>query len=975
VSEAHNGDQQVEVHADRDAFGAGRDVTINNYFGQGEQHRRDAATLGYRAAGSLAAPPAGRLLAEVTDPFAVEVHLPILAEASGSGLPALPAYVPREHDTELRKVTLGAAAGGSGIAVLVGGSSTGKTRACWEALELLRDQPEPWRLWHPIDPSRPEAALRDLPAVGPRTVVWLNEAQFYLDLAADGLGERVAAGLRELLRDPGREPVLVLATLWPQFWDRLTARPPAGESDRHAQARELLAGRDITVPAAFTAAQVADLARSADPRLAEAAAAASNGQVVQFLAGAPELLARYRNAPPAARAVIDAAADARRLGMGAAVPLAFLREAAAGYLDDDEWDALGEDWLEEALAYTAAPCKGTRGPLTRIRPRAAAADQVLAYRLADYLDQNGRRTRRDAIPSASFWTAAASFAGPDDMVALAVAAQGRGLLRDAAILYKRAIAGGDVMAAVNLLDLLRRTHLAHREAAQWVASHAGVDDLRQAAWLLDALREAGADDQIAVLLARDPAAQVKLDDSRAVARLLKALRDAGAHDQVISLAARAVAHEWPEAPWDFARLLDALRDAEADDQVVRLARRAAGVSVDDPSAVAQLLKALRDVGAHEQVTRLADRSAEQTPVEEGWATARLLDALRDAGAHEQASALARRAVGQASLGNVSLVAWLVSTLAEAGADVQVAALVARDPAAHVPLDQPGLVAFLLRALRKAGADEQVSILLARDPAACTSLDDARSVSDLLAALRQAEAGEQVTRLVDRVEAHVALDDGSALVKSLRILADAGAREQVTRLADRAVTQARLDDPLVTGDLLAALRETGADEQVAALLARNPAAHVALDSGYKVAFLLETLREMGADEQVGVLLARNPGAYASDNEAISVAGLLDALREAGADQQVAVLADYAAASMPLDSLDGTGTLVRALREARAEHQAKVLSRRLVAIGGFHIFLEESDHKALFRFGRQPDGTPAAPWTWHDLTDPVETLPGQ
>ena len=38
---------------------------------------------------------------------------------------------------------------------------------------------------------------------------------------------------------------------------------------------------------------------------------------------------------------------------------------------DDQWDALGEDWLEQALAYAAVPCKGARGPLTRIRPRPA----------------------------------------------------------------------------------------------------------------------------------------------------------------------------------------------------------------------------------------------------------------------------------------------------------------------------------------------------------------------------------------------------------------------------------------------------------------------------------------------------------------------------------------------------------------------------------------------------------------------------
>ena len=124
--------------------------------------------------------------------------------------------------------------------------------------------------------------------------------------------------------------MLVLATLWPEFWNRLTARPLADEEDLHAQARELLTGRDITVPAAFTAAQVRQLAGSTDPRLALAAGAAEGGQVTQFLAGAPELMARYRNAPPAAAALINAAIDARRLGMGVALPLAFLEAAAPG---------------------------------------------------------------------------------------------------------------------------------------------------------------------------------------------------------------------------------------------------------------------------------------------------------------------------------------------------------------------------------------------------------------------------------------------------------------------------------------------------------------------------------------------------------------------------------------------------------------------------------------------------------------------
>jgi hypothetical protein len=145
--------------------------------------------------------------------------------------------------------------------------------------------------------------------------------------------------------------VLVLATVWPRFWDALTARPGDGE-DWHAQARELLAGHDIPVPAAFTPAQMSQLAWTADARMVLAARAAPDGQAIQFLAGAPELVTRYRHAPPAATALIHAAMDPRRLRMGIALPQAFLQAFAPGYLTDAEWDALGQDWLEQV------PCPG-----------------------------------------------------------------------------------------------------------------------------------------------------------------------------------------------------------------------------------------------------------------------------------------------------------------------------------------------------------------------------------------------------------------------------------------------------------------------------------------------------------------------------------------------------------------------------------------------------------------------------------------
>ena len=47
---------------------------------------------------------AGRPLAEVTDPFVLEVHRPVEPEDAPPGLPELPPYVPREHDQVLGQV-------------------------------------------------------------------------------------------------------------------------------------------------------------------------------------------------------------------------------------------------------------------------------------------------------------------------------------------------------------------------------------------------------------------------------------------------------------------------------------------------------------------------------------------------------------------------------------------------------------------------------------------------------------------------------------------------------------------------------------------------------------------------------------------------------------------------------------------------------------------------------------------------------
>ncbi|MGW2974112.1 SEL1-like repeat protein [Streptomyces mirabilis] len=402
------------------------------------------------------------------DPYDLEVHHAITMD----GVTGLPAYVERAHDAELHRTVAESAMGQSRLAMLVGTSSTGKTRACFQAVQQLPDE---WRLWHPIDPERPQAALADLSGVGPKTVVWLNEAHHYL--LHPQHGEPIAAGLRTLLSDASRAPILVLGTIWPGsgYFEDLRVTPPPGAADPHAQARVLLAGRVLHVPPAFDTAEVAGIKRSRDPRLAAAARSAQDGKITQYLAAGFELTSIYQTAAPGPRALLDAAMDARRLGHPTSLPLPFLAAAAEAYLTDTEWDLLPDNWLEQSIAQLTNAVKGARGPLhAQRRPRGAtvtAAGNGQAYRLADFLEAHGRSSRRlDAVP-ALFWQAAAQHCDNEAAHRLAASAENRGLIEMACRLWANS---GDYTQVAEALEDLARGD----EADAWYELAAATGDAR-----------------------------------------------------------------------------------------------------------------------------------------------------------------------------------------------------------------------------------------------------------------------------------------------------------------------------------------------------------------------------------------------------------------------------------------------------------------------------------------------------------------
>ncbi|CAL9333701.1 hypothetical protein SUDANB15_00118 [Streptomyces sp. enrichment culture] len=477
--------------------------------------RRTAA----EKSGTLSTDGPGRPIGQ-WDPHALEVH-PAGTAQDGSGSPGqrlLPGYVPREHDRILAEAVREAAVGRSRMLVLVGSSSTGKTRACWEAVQPLAEQG--WRLWHPFDPTRARAALEDMHRIGPRTVVWLNEAQHYLgDRAA---GEEIAAAVHDLLVSPQRGPVLVLGTLWPDYVQQYTALPTPGGPDPHSRMRELLAGRTVSVPDAFdprALAAATALAEGGDRLLADALTRVrADGRLTQDLAGGPALLERYRTASPAAKALLQAAMDARRLGVGLHLPQVFLTDAAADYLHDTDWNQLTDDWAEKAHTELAEKVHGKQASLSRGTPRpqrrppgpsvsAGAPSLQLAgpvFRLADYLGQHGRTTRRHLCPPASFWHAAYThLTHPDDLDNLTMAAETRLRLQWAHHLRHRAAEHGCTNALQHLAEIREGTR--DRENAENLYRQAADRGSTDALWCLAVVREEAGDVESAEDLARQAA--------------------------------------------------------------------------------------------------------------------------------------------------------------------------------------------------------------------------------------------------------------------------------------------------------------------------------------------------------------------------------------------------------------------------------------------------------------------------------------
>jgi tetratricopeptide (TPR) repeat protein len=578
----------------------------------------------------------------------------------------LPAYVMREHDTVLREA-MHPSSDANRLIVLRGRSSTGKSRSAFEA---VREQLGAWQVDYPrsvdVLVQRLEAGIR------PRTVLWLGELR---DYARSNVGRNALARLGDLLGHKGG--IIVITTVWPEFWDQYTRDPDPQEAEPNTGLRDLLqalprlseastagdvdrsGGGVLDVPDRFAGADLErahELVRqTGDAALREVIEAAAHAgaaeEITQYSAGAADLSNHYDGpgADPYGQALITGAMDASRLGLAHPYSLRLLARAAEGYLTGRQRATAPPEWQDAAIKYASRPLRGALHALEPIPPERGFG--VIGYRLADYLDQLGRQQRGSLLFPPQLWDAlAAEVSSAEECVRLAHEAEERGLNSLATQLAAGPAEAGDVQA----MQLIARQWLrmgSMAKAITWYRKSIAADpEDRSAAGRLADLVEQLGDEQEADRLrdaARPPEAL-----ARTVSAILRGRRDAPSEDESRRRAAAGEAAS-------MLGLGDLAYADGKDDEAARWYEAAARSGQQEGAW--RLADLLEERGKDDQAAVLLRTYAEAGNREAIWRLYRLLD---DHGHEEEALTWIRR---DADLGNPVALVLLGGRLLRQGA--------------------------------------------------------------------------------------------------------------------------------------------------------------------------------------------------------------------------------------------------------------------------------------------------------------------
>ncbi|MGW5931375.1 tetratricopeptide repeat protein [Streptomyces anulatus] len=462
--------------------------------------RQDAVVMAREISGPITFTTRGRRVpAYLQDPlrWALAGEWDALAAGAHRARPddsgdAVPPYVPRDQDPLIR-TRLTRAADEGGLVLVVGDSTAGKTRACFEALRA--ELPE-YRVVAPAGGADLMAAVEVIDRTRTRCVVWLDDLESYL--GPEGLEPGLLAELVRL-----RIPVL--ATMRHQQFEIFAAPESTSEmGTEHARvatvgARVLRQLDTVELDRVWSTGELERAGEAEDDRIADALAHHGPYGIAEYLAAGPALFQEWHRAArpgghPRAAALIAAAVDLARTGLRPPYPLDLLADVHEPYLAIAGGPVLRPESLGTALKWATRRRHGVTSML--VPTQDPSAWNVFDY-LADHTEtpvldttwhaafQHTADTDELAIMgfhahrvapvfAEKFYRPAAEAGRADVMNNLAVLLAAVGRFEEAERFQRRAAAAGDSDAVFNLAVLLSRTARSDEaEAAYRQAADAG----------------------------------------------------------------------------------------------------------------------------------------------------------------------------------------------------------------------------------------------------------------------------------------------------------------------------------------------------------------------------------------------------------------------------------------------------------------------------------------------------------------------
>lgn len=264
----------------------------------------------------------------------------------------LPRYIPRDIDEELRAL-LTAAARDGGLVLVTGDSTSGKTRAAFEALRAsLPDH----RVVQPADHTEMPAVARAVARSSEPCVVWLDDLERYLGPGPDSLTpallSRFAAGT-----------TAVLATMRLRQYEAYTAGQDSARGTAGAiggaHKGVLAAARRVNLDRMWSGTELARAGACTDDRITHALAHHGPHGIAEYLAAGPALLDGWHTADrpggnPRGAALVATAVDLSRTGLPGPYPRSLLLRLHEQRLAQAGGALLRPETADEAFAWAGA---------------------------------------------------------------------------------------------------------------------------------------------------------------------------------------------------------------------------------------------------------------------------------------------------------------------------------------------------------------------------------------------------------------------------------------------------------------------------------------------------------------------------------------------------------------------------------------------------------------------------------------------